>query len=93
MKKNHQGYIETENFGQSRNFLAFKIAIEDWSVYRTSVNKLGLEMKKNYQGYIRIKNFWPISHFCWLQNCDRRLAGLPAHVNNRYKLNFSAKRL
>ena len=63
MKKNHQGYIETENFGQSRNFLAFNIAIEDWSVYRTRVNKLGLEMKKTYQGYIRIKKFWPISHF------------------------------
>ena len=34
MKNNYQGYIESENFGQSRIFVAFKIAIENWSVYR-----------------------------------------------------------
>ena len=30
--------IESRNFGQYRTFVAFKIAIEDWSVYRTRVN-------------------------------------------------------
>ena len=38
MKKSYQGYIESENFGQSRTLVAFKIALEDWSVYRTPVN-------------------------------------------------------
>ena len=38
MKKNYQGYIESQNFGQSRTFVEFKIAIEDWSVYRIRVN-------------------------------------------------------
>ena len=40
MKENesYQGYIESENFGQSRTLVAFKIALEDWSVYRTPVN-------------------------------------------------------
>ena len=32
MKKSYQGYIESENFGQSRTLVAFKIANEDWSV-------------------------------------------------------------
>ena len=34
MKKNYQGYIESENFGLSRNLVAFKIATEDWSIYQ-----------------------------------------------------------
>ena len=34
MKSNYQWYIESENFGQSRIFVAFKITIEDSSVYR-----------------------------------------------------------
>ena len=38
MKKIYQGYIESQNFAQSRTFVAFKIAIEDWPVYRTRVN-------------------------------------------------------
>ena len=28
MKNNYQGYIESENFGQSRSFVAFKIAAD-----------------------------------------------------------------
>ena len=31
MKKNHEGYIESENVGQSRSFVACKMATEDWS--------------------------------------------------------------
>ena len=38
MKKIYQGYIESQNFAQSRTFVAFKIAIEDLPVYRTRVN-------------------------------------------------------
>ena len=45
MKKNYQGYIDSVNFGQSGSFVAFKIAIEDWSVYRMRVNN---RYKRNF---------------------------------------------
>ena len=37
MKKNYQGYIESENFGQSRSFVAFNMTTEDWSAYRRAI--------------------------------------------------------
>ena len=40
MKKNYQGYIESENFGQPRSFVAFKMTTEDWSAYRRVSVKL-----------------------------------------------------
>ena len=80
MKKNYQGYIESENFAQSRTFVAFKIAIEDWLVYRTRVNnryKLNFPPKRlnqnlqttawNEENLPRIhwiRKFWPVSKFC-----------------------------
>ena len=43
MKKSYQGYIESENFGKSRSFVAFKVATEDWSVYwRVSIIAINL---------------------------------------------------
>ena len=47
MKKSYQGYIESENFGQSPTFVAFKIAIEKWSVYRTRVVVLPSKWPQN----------------------------------------------
>ena len=107
MKKNYQGYIESENFGQSGNFVALKMATKDWSVYRTRVNyryKLNFSPKRLNQNLQTrawneetlprihwIRKFWPISKFCCLQNGHRRLVGLPGLVFNRYKLNFFSK--
>ena len=106
---NYQGYIESENFGQSRSFVAFKMATEDWSVYRhvsiIAINCIFSPKRLNRNFQTRawnegklprihwIRKFWPISKFCCLQNGRRRLVGLPAGVNNRYNWIFSPKRL
>ena len=76
MKKNYQGYIESENSGQSRSFVASKMTTKDWSAYRrmsiivinriflqnglTKIYKRALEMKKSYQGYIESEQFGQI---------------------------------
>ena len=107
MKKNYKGYIESENFGQSRSFVAFKMNTEDWSAYRRvsiitinwifSPKRLNQNLQTstwNEEKLLRIhwiRKFWPISKFCCLQNDHRILVGLPARVCNRYKLNFFSK--
>ena len=107
MKRNYQRYIEFENFAQCRSFVAFKLATGDWSVYwsisiiaikwifppkRLNQNLQTTAWNEEKLPRIHwIRKFWPISKFCCLQNCHRRLVGLPALVYNRYKLNFFSK--
>ena len=107
MKKNYQGYIESENFGQSRSFVAFKMATEDWSVCRRfsiiAINWIFSPKRLNQNLHTKalneeklprihlIRKFWPISKFCCLQNGHRTLVGSPPLLYNRYKLNFFSK--
>ena len=77
MKKSYQRYIESENLAQCRCFVAFKLATEDWSVYRSlsiiaikwifSPKRLNQNLQTrawNEEKLPRIhwiRKFWPIS--------------------------------
>ena len=108
MKKSYQGYIESENFGQYQTFVAFKIAIENWSVYPARVNNryklnffLQNSLTKIYKLGLEMKKsyqgyietFGQYRTFVAFKIAIEDWSVYPARVNNSYKLNFSPKQL
>ena len=107
MKENYQGYIESENFGQSRSFVAFNMATEHWSAYRRvsiiAVNWIFSPKRLNQNLETRawneekpprihwIRKFLPNFRLLSAKFAIEEPSVYQARVNNRYKLIFFSK--